>query len=65
MRNKFKYFIIFILSFILITPNIYAANYDKVDDTSKKIYDYGEFLSDSEESELKTMIDSFIEKLVL
>ena len=62
MRNKFKYFIIFILSFILITPNIYAANYDKVDDTSKKIYDYGEFLSDSEESELKTMIDSFIEK---
>jgi uncharacterized protein len=61
MKKYLSYLFIFILSFIILSPKV-SAYYDKVEDTSLKIYDYGEYLTDEDEKELKKEIDNFIEK---
>ena len=55
------YSILLIIVCILFLPkNTYA--YEKVDDTSLKIYDYGELLTSDEEIYLKGLIDKYIEE---
>lgn len=69
--KKIKY--LFVLLALFITTNVYAKNYDsgnncyttdygvcKVEDTSKKIYDYANLFSESEESKLYNSVYSVI-----
>lgn len=63
MKKVFKSIsIVFItlLTFLLWSPKIFAV--ERVTDTSQKIYDYGDLLTDSEESYLKGLIDEYIKK---
>ncbi len=48
------------LTFLVWTPKGFAV--ETVIDTSTKIYDYGDLLTDSEESYLKGLIDEYIKK---
>ena len=61
MKKIFR--LLLILSLFLI-PNVNAINstYDKITDTSLKIYDYGKYLNEDEKRELKVLIDDYIEK---
>lgn len=49
------------LIFVLILLNIIFISHVKAIDTSEKIYDYSDFLTDSEEQLLKDKIDTFID----
>lgn len=56
-----KIFILIISLFLFIpTALAYNSNYDKVTDTSLKIYDYGNYLTQEQKDALKGKIDEYI-----
>lgn len=58
--NSFFIVIVALLTFLSWVPKSFAV--ETVSDTSQKIYDYGNLLTDSEESYLKGLIDEYIKK---
>lgn len=54
--------ILLILTIFFIPTIVFAENLTPSVDTSKKIYDYADLLTDEEESELFEKVDSFIDK---
>lgn len=57
MKKYISLLVIFLVCFISFITNTYASV-----DKSLKIYDYGDLLTDTEEKELKVMVDSYIDK---
>lgn len=63
MKKIFSSFFIVVvafLTFLVCTPDSFAV--ESVSDTSVKIYDYGNLLTDSEETYLKGLVDNYISK---
>lgn len=60
MKRIFKLLYIFILCFIFIPFVNAEPKYDKVTDTSLKIYDFGEYLTEADIKQFKQKIDEFI-----
>ena len=58
--NSFLILTIAFLSFIVCTTNSFAV--ESVSDTSVKIYDYGNLLTDTEETYLKGLVNNYISK---
>lgn len=57
--KKILFSLVLCLMFI-VSINVYA--YDVIDDTSEKVYDFGNVLSRSEENELQDLAEEFVEE---
>lgn len=60
MKRILNIITITVVAFFICITNSFAYDYDIVNDTSKKIYDYGDLLTESDEIYLKGLIDEYI-----